>query len=153
LGGKGRQISEFEASLVYTVSSRTASRGYTEKHCLEKPRKRKRNRKRKRKRKKEKRNKKKRKEKKRKEKKRKERKRKEERRKEERRKEKKGMALVMVFLHSNGNSKTLIKLLNNVAHFLIPLSIYTEMLRATNQQSNFPDFPPQTAESFIYQVT
>jgi hypothetical protein len=34
LGGRGRQ-SEFEASLVYKVSSRTA-RGYTEKPCLEK---------------------------------------------------------------------------------------------------------------------
>jgi hypothetical protein len=36
----GRQISEFEANLVYKVSSRTA-RGYTEKPCLEKPKKRK----------------------------------------------------------------------------------------------------------------
>jgi hypothetical protein len=36
LGGIGRKISEFEASLVYRVSSRTA-RVYTEKHCLEKP--------------------------------------------------------------------------------------------------------------------
>jgi hypothetical protein len=35
LGGRGRQISEFEASLVYRVSSRT-SQGYTEKPCLEK---------------------------------------------------------------------------------------------------------------------
>jgi hypothetical protein len=35
LGGRGRRISEFEASLVYRVSSRTA-RGYTEKPCLEK---------------------------------------------------------------------------------------------------------------------
>jgi hypothetical protein len=35
-GGRGRQISEFEASLVYRVSSRTA-RGYTKKPCLEKP--------------------------------------------------------------------------------------------------------------------
>jgi hypothetical protein len=50
-GGRGRQISEFEASLVYRVSSRTAratqrnqpglqsefqdSQGYTEKPCLE----------------------------------------------------------------------------------------------------------------------
>ena len=40
LGGRGRRISEFEASLVYKVSSRTAQ-GYTEKHCLEKPRKKK----------------------------------------------------------------------------------------------------------------
>jgi hypothetical protein len=31
----GRQISEFEARLVYKVSSRTASQGYTEKPCLE----------------------------------------------------------------------------------------------------------------------
>jgi hypothetical protein len=36
LGGRGRQISEFEASLVYKVSSRTA-RAITEKPCLEKP--------------------------------------------------------------------------------------------------------------------
>jgi hypothetical protein len=35
LGGRGRQISEFEANLVYNVSSRT-TRGYTEKSCLEK---------------------------------------------------------------------------------------------------------------------
>ena len=34
-GGRGRQISEFEASLVYRVSSRTAG-GYTEKPCLKK---------------------------------------------------------------------------------------------------------------------
>jgi hypothetical protein len=34
-GGRGRRISEFEASLVYKVSSKTA-RGYTEKPCLEK---------------------------------------------------------------------------------------------------------------------
>jgi hypothetical protein len=33
LGGSGRQISEFKASLVYRVSSSTA-RGYTEKPCL-----------------------------------------------------------------------------------------------------------------------
>jgi hypothetical protein len=33
-GGRGRQISEIEASLVYKVSSRTA---YTEKPCLKKP--------------------------------------------------------------------------------------------------------------------
>jgi hypothetical protein len=32
LGGRGRQFSEFEASLVYRVSSRTS---YTEKPCLE----------------------------------------------------------------------------------------------------------------------
>jgi hypothetical protein len=36
LGGRGRQISQFEASLVYRVRSRTA-RDYTEKPCLEKP--------------------------------------------------------------------------------------------------------------------
>jgi hypothetical protein len=35
LGGRGRQISEFQASLVYKVSSRT------EKSCLEKPKKKK----------------------------------------------------------------------------------------------------------------
>jgi hypothetical protein len=35
LGGRGRWISEFEASLLYKVSFRTA-RGYTEKPCLEK---------------------------------------------------------------------------------------------------------------------
>jgi hypothetical protein len=35
LGGRGRQISEFEASLIYKVSSRTA-RAKTEKPCLEK---------------------------------------------------------------------------------------------------------------------
>jgi hypothetical protein len=35
LGGRGRQVSEFEASLVYRVSSRTA-RGYTERPCLKK---------------------------------------------------------------------------------------------------------------------
>jgi hypothetical protein len=34
LGGRGRQISVFEASLVYRASSRTE--GYTEKPCLEK---------------------------------------------------------------------------------------------------------------------
>jgi hypothetical protein len=34
LGGRGRRISEFEASLVYRVSSRTDSQGYTEKPCL-----------------------------------------------------------------------------------------------------------------------
>ena len=31
---RGRRISEFEASLVYKVSSRTAREGYTEKPCL-----------------------------------------------------------------------------------------------------------------------
>jgi hypothetical protein len=37
LGGRGRRISEFEASLVYTVSSRTARAiRYTEKPCLKK---------------------------------------------------------------------------------------------------------------------
>jgi hypothetical protein len=35
LGGRGRRISEFEASLVYRVSFRTARA--TEKPCLEKP--------------------------------------------------------------------------------------------------------------------
>jgi hypothetical protein len=35
LGGRGRRISEFEASLGYKVSSRTAKT--TEKPCLEKP--------------------------------------------------------------------------------------------------------------------
>jgi hypothetical protein len=35
LGGRGRRISEFEASLVYKVSSKD-SQGYTEKPCLEK---------------------------------------------------------------------------------------------------------------------
>jgi hypothetical protein len=34
MGGRGRQISEFKANLVYRVSS--SSQGYTEKHCLEK---------------------------------------------------------------------------------------------------------------------
>ena len=38
--GRGRWISEFEASLVYRVSSRD-SQGYTEKPYLEKPKKRK----------------------------------------------------------------------------------------------------------------
>jgi hypothetical protein len=38
LEGRGRQISEFEASLVYKVSSRTAQ-GYTEKPCPKKPKK------------------------------------------------------------------------------------------------------------------
>jgi hypothetical protein len=37
LGGRGREISEFEASLVYKVSSRTARA--TEKPCLEKNKK------------------------------------------------------------------------------------------------------------------
>jgi hypothetical protein len=37
LGGRGRRISEFEASLVYKVSS--SSQGYTEKPCLEKKKK------------------------------------------------------------------------------------------------------------------
>jgi hypothetical protein len=37
--------SEFEASLVYRVSSRTASQGYKEKSCLENQKKRKRKRK------------------------------------------------------------------------------------------------------------
>jgi hypothetical protein len=41
LGGRGRQISEFEASLVYRVSSRT------EKLCLEKKKKKKRKKKKK----------------------------------------------------------------------------------------------------------
>jgi hypothetical protein len=43
LGGRGRQISEFEASLVYKVSSRTARaiQRYTEKPCLKKPKKKK----------------------------------------------------------------------------------------------------------------
>jgi hypothetical protein len=40
LGGRGRRISEFEASLVYRVSSRTAMA--TEKPCLEKPKRKKR---------------------------------------------------------------------------------------------------------------
>jgi hypothetical protein len=39
LGGRGRWISEFEASLVYRVSSRTARA--TQKPCLEKPKKKK----------------------------------------------------------------------------------------------------------------
>jgi hypothetical protein len=37
LGGRGRRISEFEASPVYRVSSRTGF--YTEKPCLENPKK------------------------------------------------------------------------------------------------------------------
>jgi hypothetical protein len=40
-GGRGRRISEFEASLVYKVSSRTARA--TEKPCLEKKQKNKKN--------------------------------------------------------------------------------------------------------------
>jgi hypothetical protein len=40
MGGRGRWISEFKSSLVYRVSSRTAE-DYTEKPCLEKPRKKK----------------------------------------------------------------------------------------------------------------
>jgi hypothetical protein len=44
LEGRGRQISEFEASLVYKVSSRTAQ-GYTEKPCLRKKKKKKKKRK------------------------------------------------------------------------------------------------------------
>jgi hypothetical protein len=36
LGGRGRQISEFEASLVYR-SEFQDSQGYTEKPCFEKP--------------------------------------------------------------------------------------------------------------------
>jgi hypothetical protein len=41
LGGRGRRISEFEASLDYRVSSRTASQSYKEKPCLEKSKKKK----------------------------------------------------------------------------------------------------------------
>jgi hypothetical protein len=38
LGGKGRQISEFKASLIYRVRTEfQGSQGYTEKPCLEKP--------------------------------------------------------------------------------------------------------------------
>jgi hypothetical protein len=40
LGGRGRQISEFQAILVY--SEFQDSQGYTEKPCLEKPKKEKR---------------------------------------------------------------------------------------------------------------
>jgi hypothetical protein len=47
-GGRGRWISEFEASLVYRVSSRI-SQDYTEKPCLEKQNKTKQNKNRKRK--------------------------------------------------------------------------------------------------------
>ena len=39
MGGRDRRISEFKASLVYKVSSRTART--TEKPCLEKPKKKK----------------------------------------------------------------------------------------------------------------
>jgi hypothetical protein len=39
LGGRGRRIAEFKASLVYRVSSRIARA--TEKSCLEKPKKKK----------------------------------------------------------------------------------------------------------------
>ena len=39
-GGRGRRISEFEASLVYKVSFQD-SQDYTEKPCLEKPKKKK----------------------------------------------------------------------------------------------------------------
>jgi hypothetical protein len=46
LGGRGRRISEFEASLVYRVSS---SQGYTEKPCLKIPKKKKKKRKKERK--------------------------------------------------------------------------------------------------------
>jgi hypothetical protein len=36
LGGRGRQISEFKASLVYKQSEFQDSQGYTEKPCVEK---------------------------------------------------------------------------------------------------------------------
>jgi hypothetical protein len=39
LGGRGRQISEFKANLVYREFQ--DSQGYTEKPCLEKPKKKK----------------------------------------------------------------------------------------------------------------
>jgi hypothetical protein len=39
--GRGRRISEFEASLVYKVSSRTARAMYAEKPCLEEEKKKK----------------------------------------------------------------------------------------------------------------
>jgi hypothetical protein len=39
LGGRGRRISEFEASLVYRVSSRTARATYTEKPSLSRKKK------------------------------------------------------------------------------------------------------------------
>jgi hypothetical protein len=48
LGGRGRWISEFKASLVYRVSSRI-SQYYTEKPCVEKPKKKKKKRKKERK--------------------------------------------------------------------------------------------------------
>jgi hypothetical protein len=41
LGGRGRQISEFQDSLVYRVSSRTARAIHREKPCLGKKRKKK----------------------------------------------------------------------------------------------------------------
>jgi hypothetical protein len=41
LGGRGRQISEFKASLVYKVSEYQDSQSYTKKHCLKKPKKKK----------------------------------------------------------------------------------------------------------------
>jgi hypothetical protein len=44
LGGRGRRISEFKASLVYRETSRTAE-GYTEKPCLKKTKKKKKERK------------------------------------------------------------------------------------------------------------
>ena len=37
MGGRGKQVSEFRASLVYRVSEFQDSQGYTEKPCLEKP--------------------------------------------------------------------------------------------------------------------
>ena len=41
LGGRGRRISEFKASLVFRMSSSTArAQSYTEKPCLEKPKER-----------------------------------------------------------------------------------------------------------------
>jgi hypothetical protein len=48
LGGRGRQISEFKASLVYRVSSKD-SQSYTEKPCLKKKKKKKKERKKERK--------------------------------------------------------------------------------------------------------
>jgi hypothetical protein len=42
LGSRSRQISEFEASLVYKVEFQD-SQGYTEKPCLEKPKPKKKN--------------------------------------------------------------------------------------------------------------
>jgi hypothetical protein len=35
MGGRGKQISEFEASLVYSEGEFQDSQGYTEKPCLE----------------------------------------------------------------------------------------------------------------------